>query len=117
VRFTSVISRVGIQVSVNVPIIAAASVVAIASVFRSVYVWRFGYRRYSELQIQSGQEPVVRLKVMNGRASAALPLAPFSVLMIYLAGSEMSQNMEPYSMISAQPWFWCRQRCFLCQAL
>jgi len=73
--------------SVNVPLVAGIGVLTVGAVARSVHVWRFGYRNYTDEQIQIGQDIALRLKVMNGRATAVFPFMPLSFLTLYLAAT------------------------------
>lgn len=73
--------------SIDIPLEVAFGIATVVAIVRSVHIWRYGYRGYTDQEIQSGMNPSVRMKVMNGRATAVFPLAPFSVFTGYLAGS------------------------------
>jgi hypothetical protein len=79
------------KMRVDVPIATGLGILTIASVVTAVQIWRFGYRRYTDEEIQSGRDITVRLKVINGRTLSVLPLAPFSILMIYLSAEVKGQ--------------------------
>jgi hypothetical protein len=78
----------------NVPLALGLGVVTVVSAVGAFHIWRFGYRRFTDEQIQVGSDIRVRLLVINGRASTVAPFAPFGFLTFYLEAVARGGNHE-----------------------